>query len=369
MPNRWRHDNPAKRLRRFLAALGRSCSGVIISEYVGAAFVCALCMVWVYREYDFTLTESVHERVRALSTGGAPNAIDNRTEPPGAPGGRPCRGDQCDDDSCFAAGTTVLTAAGDRAIESVRPGELVWSRDQHTGEAGWKPVTAVFTRPHEPLLELELGADGASEILHVTHDHPFWREGVGWTSAGELDPDARVWSPSGSLTVQASASALAPATVYNLEVADYHTYFVGRSHAWVHNACDEDEDDDEDELPRKFGDKQTCPEKTRLRLEQQKDAIAAAVPPFQMLNRNGNPVTVRPSSTSKHDRVTCSSAKARREGLVELIDHRQKITNQCFGGVLDDSHRGEVGNLESGLATVDRLIASNCAPGHPMAEL
>ena len=35
--------------------------------------------------------------------------------------------------------------------------------------------------------------------------------------------------------VSAAQSLAQGATVYNLEVDGFHTYFVGRAHAWVHN--------------------------------------------------------------------------------------------------------------------------------------
>ena len=130
--------------------------------------------------------------------------------------------------------------------------------------------------------------------LTSTYDHPFWAEGEGWTAAGRLKGDwqgpsrlrladgsnvslegpvyiystdqpqigwvasngkhdvGTLWNYVNSSIVEKDViydwESWAPgesddnlydpfkATVYNIEVEDYHTYFVGEFGVWVHNA-------------------------------------------------------------------------------------------------------------------------------------
>ena len=140
---------------------------------------------------------------------------------------------------CFAAGTLVETAEGPRAIESVRVGDLVLSRDEATGETGFQPVTEVFITPDKEVLELTVTDDqGASETVLATPGHPFWVEGQGWVTAAELRVgEALITAEQGLATLSAALSRGGRRTVYNLEVEGWHTYFVGEAGAWVHNAC------------------------------------------------------------------------------------------------------------------------------------
>lgn len=140
---------------------------------------------------------------------------------------------------CFVAGTLVATEHGLRAIETVAEGDLVMARDERTGATGLKRVVHTKVTPQRPVVQLELsGASGAVETVGVTDEHPFWVAGRGWVAAGELGPGSEVMSLDGGVLQVATATQLAAtATVYNFEVEDAHTYFVGQSGAWVHNDC------------------------------------------------------------------------------------------------------------------------------------
>ncbi|MBI2566787.1 MAG: Hint domain-containing protein [Candidatus Schekmanbacteria bacterium] len=140
---------------------------------------------------------------------------------------------------CFAAGTLVVTETGPRPIEQIAVGERVWSRDEATGETGWHAVVNRFVTPDQPVIQISLAAEsGGDETLRVTAEHPFWVEGRGWVAAQELEAGNELLSAHGGwLRVTGGTWVPATATVYNLEVADHHTYFVGRGGAWVHNSC------------------------------------------------------------------------------------------------------------------------------------
>ncbi|MBY0456595.1 MAG: HINT domain-containing protein [Gemmataceae bacterium] len=106
-----------------------------------------------------------------------------------------------------------------------------------SGEVGWKAVEACFRRTGRVL---HLHFPGG-EVVRTTPEHPFWVEGQGWTPAGELKEGDRIatlsgeWVPVGEVF---DTGAWEP--VYNVRVADYHTYFVGSEGwgwaAWAHNA-------------------------------------------------------------------------------------------------------------------------------------
>ncbi len=140
---------------------------------------------------------------------------------------------------CFVAGTFVHTKEGLKPIEDIQVGDRVASKDEVTGETAWKPVVKLFRNHEKRILNITLvDADGEDESIGVTEAHPFWVEGRGWTAAGDLQEGYEISDVGGStLAVKAVAREKRLQDTYNFEVADYHTYFVGRQGAWVHNAC------------------------------------------------------------------------------------------------------------------------------------
>lgn len=148
-----------------------------------------------------------------------------------------CTGESCRNEGgkqCFAAGTLVYTEHGDRPIDMIEVGDRVWSRDPNTGAMALQRVLRTFVHDAQ-IIDLQLGDATRSERLQVTPNHLFWVDGAGWTAADALSAATPLTTPSWSLSVLASASLPAPATVYNLEVAESHTYFVSALHALVHN--------------------------------------------------------------------------------------------------------------------------------------
>ncbi len=141
---------------------------------------------------------------------------------------------------CFVAGTPVLTPSGAVPIEQLREGDDVVAHDQATGEVSTYPVVTVFARSVKALVDVELrGADGRTEVIRSTPEHPYWSPLRGWVEAADLQPGETLASASGqTLWVLATAPmSVAEATVYNLEVDRAHTYFVGEHRALVHNDC------------------------------------------------------------------------------------------------------------------------------------
>jgi hypothetical protein len=143
---------------------------------------------------------------------------------------------------CFVSGTLVSTKDGLRPIEEVEVGDLVLSRNEATGETGYKPVTELVRRHNREIWTLVMSApasDGKAALstFETTDDHP-WRTAAGaWVQTMDLKPGMRVLRARGPpvTVVSVERTGVVEAT-FNLEVADWHTYFVGDAGVWVHNA-------------------------------------------------------------------------------------------------------------------------------------
>ena len=126
--------------------------------------------------------------------------------------------------SCFAAGTPVWMELGAQAIEMIKVGDRVLAKDVETGELAYKPVLQVTVRPPKELTTLRFG----DETIVCTGGHRFWRSGSGWIKARDLTPQMLLHTVTGNTPVW-SAKKGSTAETYNLVVADFHTYFVGKT--------------------------------------------------------------------------------------------------------------------------------------------
>ncbi len=140
--------------------------------------------------------------------------------------------------SCFAAGTPLLTPEGSKPIEQFRPGDWVLAAPEDDPEAPPEPrlVEEVFHN-YAPLMDLVVGG----RTIRTTAEHPFWVRGRGWTAAHQLMAGDHLKSHTGRwVALDGVVGNLEAAPVYNMRVADYHTYFVGGVawgfSIWVHNA-------------------------------------------------------------------------------------------------------------------------------------
>lgn len=79
-------------------------------------------------------------------------------------------------DVCFPAGVLVMTAQGEKPIESITEGELVLTRK------GFKPVSQVMARNYSGKMVLVKAGD---RCVEATANHPFWTP-AGWTEAQSL---------------------------------------------------------------------------------------------------------------------------------------------------------------------------------------
>ncbi len=126
--------------------------------------------------------------------------------------------------SCFAAGTPVWTDRGPVAIETITIGDRVLAQDVETGGLAYKPVLQTTVRPPRELTTLRV----ANETVVCTGGHRFWNSGSGWTKARDLTPQTLLRTVTGNLAVWPAKEGKSAET-YNLIVADFHTYFVGKN--------------------------------------------------------------------------------------------------------------------------------------------
>ena len=137
--------------------------------------------------------------------------------------------------SCFVAGTLVMAVAGMVAIETIKSGDKVISTDPETMETSPKTVLETYIREVTTLVHLTVNGE---EIV-TTVDHPFYVKNQGFIKAGELIVGDELLDVNGNiLLVENFAIELTekPVTVYNFQVEDFHTYFVGTSQIMVHNS-------------------------------------------------------------------------------------------------------------------------------------
>jgi hypothetical protein len=139
--------------------------------------------------------------------------------------------------ACFAAGTKLWTPEGYRPVEAIRPGELVYARDESDpdGPIVAKLVEEKFERSGR-ILHLHLPE---GRLIRTTPEHPFFERAGGWTAAGTLEVGDTIRTDSGWTTVEDLLDTGEYERVYNLRVTDWHTYFVGEEDwgfsVWAHN--------------------------------------------------------------------------------------------------------------------------------------
>ena len=139
--------------------------------------------------------------------------------------------------NCFTGETLVATENGQIRIDEIEVGDKVWAYDIFTGETALKEVTKVYVHEVDEILHLHTSCGD----IDTTTNHPFFVIDRGWVAAGDLVVGDEVYLLDGSTAViigfeleQLSETI----KVYNLEVADFNTYFVGDEAVLVHNYLD-----------------------------------------------------------------------------------------------------------------------------------
>ena len=135
---------------------------------------------------------------------------------------------------CFVEGTLVVTKDGDKPIEEIKAGDLVYSTDPETGESEYKEVVRTFRKETDVLIHIFVNDDE----IETTPVHPFWVDGE-WVAAKDLREGDELTLADGStaiITKTYGEQLDEPVIVYNFEVSDFHTYYVTDNGVLVHNA-------------------------------------------------------------------------------------------------------------------------------------
>ncbi len=122
----------------------------------------------------------------------------------------------------------MTTEDGQEPIEEIEVGDKVLSEDETTGEVAVKTVTETYINETDELIHI--GVNG--ETISATPTHPFYVDKLGWTLARSLRAgDVLVLSNGELVTVEWVQHEILenPIKVYNFEVEDFHTYFVGEN--------------------------------------------------------------------------------------------------------------------------------------------
>jgi RHS repeat-associated protein len=146
---------------------------------------------------------------------------------------------------CFVAGTQVQTPTGLRNIEDLAVGDIVLAYNEATDTVEAKAITALIRPLPKAVLDVEIaGADGALARVEATADHPWLvvrGEGeTAWVETFDLKPgDQLVTQDADRLTFKSATLRDGLTQTYNLEVADLHTFLLGKDGVVVHNGkCD-----------------------------------------------------------------------------------------------------------------------------------
>ncbi|UPY81078.1 TIGR04388 family protein (plasmid) [Leptospira weilii] len=137
--------------------------------------------------------------------------------------------------TCFTAGTLVHTSQGTKKIEEIQVGDEVLSWDEESGEVSYKAVTELFVHDINHLFDVEVNFQ---ETFHTTWNHPFWLVNErSWVQVKDLKVGDIVQLKDGSSVpiTKISAYSVSKTSVYNLEIEENHSYYVGKGGVLVHN--------------------------------------------------------------------------------------------------------------------------------------
>ena len=112
----------------------------------------------------------------------------------------------------------------------------VLSEDAEAGEQSYQQVLQTYINESDTLIHVVTSKDE----IETTPMHPFYVIGRGFVPAGELEAGDKLKDSEGQETevVDVWSEVLdEPVLVYNLEVEDSHTYYVGAGMVLVHNDC------------------------------------------------------------------------------------------------------------------------------------
>jgi hypothetical protein len=148
----------------------------------------------------------------------------------------------------FAPTTKVATSQGEKAISSLHPGEKVWAYNPKTHKMELQPIVHVWINHDHDLVDLTIRSTTpaqhgkavrtTNEVIHTNKKHPFLTAEKGFVPVSQLRIGMHVLNAGGGVgTITMLKTVPGTMTMYNLEIAQDHTYAIGEGQWIVHN-CD-----------------------------------------------------------------------------------------------------------------------------------
>ena len=146
----------------------------------------------------------------------------------------------------FAPATKVATSQGEKAIGSLHPGERVWAYNTKTHKMELQPIVHVWINHDNDLVDVTIAftipaqhgkvARKTSEVVHTNKKHPFLTVEEGFIPVSQLRVGMHVINASNGIgTITELKAVPGTMTMYNLEVAQDHTFTIGQGQWIVHN--------------------------------------------------------------------------------------------------------------------------------------
>ena len=138
---------------------------------------------------------------------------------------------------CFEEGTLVHTINGLVPIERLEIGDKVLAWNEKTRIQDYKRVVATVIAVRKDLVKIYLDSK-MKEPLIASTNHKFYVKDKGWVEASVLTPtDILVDKRKNLIKIRKLETVILneEVRVYNIEVEDLHTYFVGRTGILTHN--------------------------------------------------------------------------------------------------------------------------------------
>ena len=113
---------------------------------------------------------------------------------------------------------------------------MVWAEEPETGERALKRVVRTFLNEKDELVHVQVNG----ETITCTTEHPFYVQGKGWVAAKDLQLNDKLELQNGEdafVDDVRHEKLLETIQVFNFEVEDFHTYYVGAGCVLVHNLC------------------------------------------------------------------------------------------------------------------------------------
>ncbi len=147
----------------------------------------------------------------------------------------------------FTSQTEVTTDQGKRPISKLHPGDQVWAYNPKTHQMELQPILHVWIHQDDDLVDLTITFTQSTssrgkveqpknEVVHTNKKHPFLTIEKGFLPVGQITLGMHMQRADGS-TGLITGWKLIPGvkTMYNLEVAQDHTFTVGNGQWVVHN--------------------------------------------------------------------------------------------------------------------------------------